>query len=255
MTTKQLALRCCTSEHRRSASVSLANGPSWMRFNPHTPTVVNASVSDWQGGFLRSTGTGASWSVPYFWYIYPLGYDYHPTLPGVVFSVANQYTGGALTTLHVVWSSDAGGSWTGSSLTTSLWGNDLALDQNDPATLYVASELAGEGTRGVYRFAVTYSGGNVASVTRVPGTFNSGLTDTKVLRLVYDKVHSALYAATPSGLFRSLDQAATWTPVPGGSIPEPVPFEHVTAAQSPSPSTTGSCPISRSCFSSCSAWC
>jgi len=194
-------------------------GPSWLRFNPHTPAVVSASVSDWQGGFLRSADTGASWSVPYFWYIYPLGYDYHPTLANVVFSVANQYTGGALTTLHVVWSSDAGASWTGSPLTTSLWGSDLALDQNDPATLYMSSELAGEGTRGIYKLAVTYSGGNVASVTRVPGTFNSGLTDTKVLRLVYDKTHSALYAATPSGVFRSLDQAATWTPLPG--LPHP----------------------------------
>jgi hypothetical protein len=57
----------------------------------------------------------------------------------------------------------------------------------------------------------------------VPGTFNSGLADTTVLRLVYDKVHSALYAATPSGLFRSLDQAASWTPLPGLPYP-PTPW-------------------------------
>lgn len=202
-------------------------GPRWIRFNPHTPSVVNASVSDWQGGFLRSADTAASWSVPYFWYIYPLNYDYHPTLPNVVFSLGDQYTGAALTTLHVVWSNDGGATWTGNALTTSLWGSDLALDQNDPATLYVASELSGEGTRGVYKFSVAYSGGNVASVTRVPGTFNSGLTDTKVLRLVYDKVHSALYAATPSGLFRSLDQAASWTPLPGLPHP-PTPWMAVT---------------------------
>jgi Bacterial Ig domain len=201
--------------------------PRWIRFHPHTPSVVNASVSDWQGGFLRSTDTAASWSIPYSWYIYPLNYDYHPTLANVVFSVADQYTGAALTTLHVVWSNDGGATWTGNALTTSLTGSDLALDQNDPATLYMASELSGEGTRGVYKFSVAYSGGNVASVTRVPGTFNSGLTDTKVLRLVYDKVHSALYAATPSGIFRSLDQAATWAPIPGLPHP-PTPWMAVT---------------------------
>lgn len=202
-------------------------GPRWIRFNPHTPSVLNASVSDWQGGFLRSIDTAASWSVPYFWYIYPQDFDYHSTLANVVFSLGDQYTGAALTTLHVVWSNDGGASWTGTGLTTSLWGSHLALDRNDPATLYVASELSGEGTRGIYKLSVAYSGGNVASVTRVPGTFNSGLADTKVLRLVYDKVHSALYAATPSGLFRSLDQAATWAPVPGLPHP-PTPWMAVT---------------------------
>lgn len=202
-------------------------GPRWIRFNPHTPGVVNAAVSDWQGGFLRSTDAAASWSVPYSWYIYPQDFDYHPTLPNVVLSLGDQYTGGALTTLHVVWSNNGGASWTGTGLTTSLWGSDLALDQNDPATLYVASELSGEGTRGVYKFSIAYSGGDVASVTRVPGTFNNGLTDTKVLRLVYDKVHSALYAATPSGVFRSLDQAASWTSLPG--LPHsPTPWMAVT---------------------------
>lgn len=194
-------------------------GPRWIRFNPHTPSVLNAAVSDWQGGFLRSTDTAASWSVPYSWYIYPQDFDYHPTLANVVFSLGDQYTGAALTTLHVVWSNNGGASWTGTGLTTSLWGSAVTLDQNDPGILYVASELTGEGTRGVYKFSIAYSGGSVSSVTRVPGTFNSGLTDTKVLRLVYDKVHSALYAATPSGVFRSLDQAATWAPIPG--LPHP----------------------------------
>lgn len=201
--------------------------PTWIRFNPHTPSVVHATASDWQGGFLRSTDTASSWSVPYFWYIYPQDFDYHPTLANVVFSLGNQYTGAALTTLHVVWSNDTGASWTGAALTTSLWGSVLALDQNDPATLYVATGLAGEGTQGVYKFSISYSSGNVASVTRVPGTFNSGLTDAKVLRLVYDKVHSALYAATPSGIFRSLDQAATWTFIPGLPYP-PTPWMAVT---------------------------
>lgn len=197
--------------------------PRWIRFNPHTPAVVHATVSDWQGGFLRSTDTASSWSVPYSWYIYPLDFDYHPTLANVVFSLGDQYTGAALTTLHVVWSNDTGASWTGAALTTSTTGSVLALDQNDPATLYMAAELTGEGTRGVYKLSIAYSGGSVASVTRVPGTFNSGLTDTKVLRLAYDKVHSALYAATPSGLFRSLDQAASWTFIPGLPYP-PAPW-------------------------------
>jgi hypothetical protein len=200
--------------------------PRCIRFNPHTPNVVHAAVSDSQGGFLRSTDSAASWSVPYSWYIYPLDFDYHPTLSNVVFGVASQYTGAALGTLHVVWSNDDGESWTGVTLTTG-GGATLALDQNDPATLYVATELAGEGTRGVYKFSITYSGGSVASVTRVPGTFNSGLSDTAAVRLVYDKVHSALYAATPSGVFRSLDQAASWTFIPGLPYP-PTPWMAVT---------------------------
>jgi hypothetical protein len=50
----------------------------------------------------------------------------------------------------------------------------------------------------------------VASVTRVPGVFNNGLTNTSVNNLLYDKNSSYLYATTQNGVFRSSDQAATW---------------------------------------------
>ena len=47
---------------------------------------------------------------------------------------------------------------------------------------------------------------------------------------------SGFRSSSPSMLFR-------WMPVPGGSTPEPVPFEHVTLAALPSPSSTEMCVV------------
>lgn len=185
-------------------------GSRWFRFNPHDPSRAHTSISDWQGGFLYSGTGGASWSVPYWWYIYPRDYDFHPVFPDVVFSLGNRYTGAPLSTLHVIWSNTGGLSWTGPAFGQGSF-EDLALDQNDPETLYVAGRIASEGTQGIYKFAVTYSGSDVVAVARVPGTFNSGLTDPAVSRLVYDAANARLYATTASGIFRSRDQGASWS--------------------------------------------
>lgn len=201
------------------SATSTGYGPWHLRFNPLDPSYVHGPISDWQGGFLRSADAGATWSVPYWWYIYPTNFVFHPTLPNVVFSVAFQYTGAAQNTLWVVWSNNYGGSWTGASFGKGGW-RDVALDQNDPSKLYAAGLMPSEGTEGVYRFNVSYSGGSVSGVTRVAGTFNGGLANASVRKLHYDKAKGYLYASTPNGVFRTSDSALTWSSINEG-LPHP----------------------------------
>jgi hypothetical protein len=200
------------------AVTSAGYGPSHLRHNRHNPSLIHGALSDWQGGFLLSNNGGASWFVPYFWYIYPSNFDFHPTSAGVAFNAGHQYTGAPLNTAHVIWSNNAGSSWAGVAFGQGDM-KDIALDQNNPSVLYVAGTLPGEGSRGVYKFNVGYSGGSVASVTRVPGVFNSGLPNPTVRRLAYDAAGGYLYASTPNGVYRSSDQAATWQ-----SINEGLPY-------------------------------
>ena len=194
-------------------------GPSFIRHNRHNPNLIHGAVSDWQGGFILSNNAGASWFVPYFWYIYPNNFDFHPSAANFVFGSGHQYTGAALNTAHVMWSNNAGSSWAGVAFGQGNM-NDVALDKNSPNVLYVAGALPGEGTRGVYKFNVNYAGGSVASVTRLPGTFNAGLPNPTVRRLAYDPANGYLYASTPNGVYRSNDQAATWTSINAG-LPYP----------------------------------
>ena len=193
-------------------------GPSgyaspWLRFNPWQPSLVYMSISDWQGGFLRSTDGGVNWSVPFNWYIYPRDYVFHPSLSNVMFNVGMRYTGASLNTLHVTWSNDQGGSWANPGLQVgqTLWDTDLALDLRDPSVLYVSTGIPSEGTSGIYKYTVSYSGGAVTGVTRVPGTFNMGLGNTTVRDLLYEPAQGCLFAATAGGIYRSCDQAASWT--------------------------------------------
>ena len=183
---------------------------------------MSASIADWQGGFLLSTDNGQTWAVPYNQYIYPGDYVFHRILSNVVLSVGNQYTGAPLDTTYVLWSNASGNApWNESSPMGQGSFTALALDQTDPTTLYVAGSLNSEGTQGIYKFSITYdsSNQNIVSVSRVAGTFNSGLTDVSVRQLLYDSTKKYLYAATPSGIFRSGDQATTWTSVSSSQIP------------------------------------
>jgi photosystem II stability/assembly factor-like uncharacterized protein len=192
-------------------------GSGWFRFNPLDPSRVSASISDWQGGFFLSTDTGANWSVPHWQYIYPGNYDFHPTLANVVLSIGGRYTGRPLVTLYVLWSNTAGGyPWNTSSSFGEGWISELALDKNDPNTLYVAGGIPSEGTQGIYKFSVSYSGSNITSISRVPGTFNSGLTNTSVRRIIYDKLTGYIYVSTANGVFRSNNQASSWTSISDG---------------------------------------
>ena len=81
-----------------------AYSPVWMAYNPLVPSNVYASIADSQGGFLYSSTTGASWTIPDNIYIYPSQYVFHPTYSNVVFTAANQYTGASYTTVYVMWS-------------------------------------------------------------------------------------------------------------------------------------------------------
>lgn len=192
-------------------------GSGWYRFNPLIPSNVSASIGDSQGGFLFSSNAGATWRVPHRQYIYPGNYDFHPALPNVVFGVGSEYTGYPVTSLYLMWSNTGGDyPWNRSSWLGYAGWPDLALDKQDPTTLYLAGRIQNEGTQGVYKFNVSYSGSNVVSVTRIPGTFNTGLTNTAVRRIIYDNATGSLYLSTANGVFRSKDQAATWTSLSAG---------------------------------------
>ncbi len=195
---------------------AIGYAPSWIRFNPLLPDYIHASVSDWQGGLLRSTDAGSSWSVPYWYYTYPGTYEFHPDNRNIVFSPGSQYTGAAVGTLYLMWSNDSGQTWCPNCSYLGLSGlPDIALDKNDPSTIYMAGRLQNEGTQGIYKLSVSYdaSSGAVRNVSRVSGTFNNGLTTTAVRRILYDKATSTLYLTTANGVFRSKDGALTWTDI------------------------------------------
>ena len=198
---------------------AVANGyaPGMFRFNPRNPNLVNTSIQDYQGGYLYSTNAGMTWAVPAFVYIYPGDYVYHPTLSNVVFSIGNQYTGAPLTSLYVLWSNASGNApWNQSPYLGSGHFDVVALDQNTPTILYVGGRIGTEGSQGIYKFTITYNGSNVASVSRQPGTFNAGLGNTTINHLYYEPVNGYLYASTPTGIYRSKDQANTWTSISDG---------------------------------------
>jgi photosystem II stability/assembly factor-like uncharacterized protein len=212
-----------------AASVSLFDQywslyPGWFGFNPKNPSLVNASLQDFQYGFLYSADGGSSWTQPYPSYIYPGEYAYHPTLANIVFTSANQYwsSQSPWDHLYIAYSADFGVNWQGYQVPAEgsvpaegYFANTVALDQGDPTVLYTAGIIDNEGTRGVYKFKVAYTGDQVTSVTRVPGTFNTGLTSPDVNQLLYNAATGYLYAATGSGVFRSNDGAATWTALNG----------------------------------------
>ena len=195
------------------STVASGYSPGVLTFNPSNPNLVNASIADWQGGILESEDAGTTWTVPSFWYAYAGPYAYHPNLPNIVFTIANQYTGAAVNTVNIAHSDDSGLTWNPISFGQGTF-VAVALDQTDPTTLYVAGTIASEGTSGIYKFQVVYSGGTVTSVTRIPGVFNAGLGSTDDIRqLIYGKASGYLYAATAAGVYRSRNQALGWTSV------------------------------------------
>ncbi len=200
-----------------SFSSAASYGPGWIRFNPLNPNNVYASIADWQGGFLFSGSAGASWSIPQSIYIYPHDYAFHPAYSNVVLAGAEQYTGAAIDTTYIMWSNSGGnGGWQQSAAIGGGGLVELALDQNNPTILYAVGQLLSESTQGVYKFSVSYSGSTVTGVTRIPGTFNSGLGGAVARRIVYNTATSTLYLTTDHGVFQSTNQAATWTPMNAG---------------------------------------
>jgi photosystem II stability/assembly factor-like uncharacterized protein len=195
--------------------------PGSFGFNPITPDFVNASLQDWQGGYLYSVDGGTTWTQPFWDYKYPGYYTYHPVLANVVFTNAVEYTGYPQNNLYLAYSVDSGSTWTYSQLEgQGSWHPFTTLDQNDPSVLYVAGVITSEGTSGtsgIYKFNVSYGSTNpITSITltRIPGVFNNGLPDYQdVSQLLYNTASGYLYAATGSGVFRSKDEAASWTSV------------------------------------------
>ncbi|MFZ1086775.1 MAG: MBG domain-containing protein, partial [Terracidiphilus sp.] len=184
-------------------------------FNPHNPNLVNASTADSSGGYLYSSDAGDTWSVPDNTYMYPGQYAYHPTLPNVVFTTDSQYTGASVGNAYISYSVDSGVTWNSS---MSGQGNltAIALDQTDPTILYSSGSIVSEGSVGIYKYQVSYSGSNIASLTRIPGVFNTGLGSTDIRKLVYDPSSGYLYAATGNGVYRTNNQASSWNSINSG---------------------------------------
>jgi photosystem II stability/assembly factor-like uncharacterized protein len=191
---------------------------TYLKFNPLNPSVVNGSVYDNQEGFAASTDNGQSWSVSNVNFsdtgdfVFPVTVVHHPTLSNVAFSCGIHDIGLPWNPVGIFWSNTSGvGPWDTSYQFGHGYLRSMALDQRDPSIIYVAGTQSDEGISGVFKFQVTYSGASVASVTRIGSVFNNGLTNTAVSTLLYDRVNGYLYAATPSGVFRSSDGAASWT--------------------------------------------
>jgi photosystem II stability/assembly factor-like uncharacterized protein len=183
--------------------------PGVIAFNPLTPNEILTALQDWQGGIGKSNNSGASFSVPYAYDAYPNAFLFHPTQSAILFTSANQYTGAAVDTVDIAYSSDSGASWKSTSFGQ---GNFVtsALDERDPTTIYVAGTIANVGS-GIFKFKVSYgSGPGVASITRIPGDFNVGLNSSQITQLLYDATAGRLYAATGNGVYFSEDQATTW---------------------------------------------
>src|SRR5208337_3040429 len=87
------------------------DGPGSIAFNPKNPSLVNASIQDFQGGFLYSKDGGSTWGVSDSTYVYPGNYAYHPTLSNIVFTRGSEYTGAAENNLLLEYSTDSGASW------------------------------------------------------------------------------------------------------------------------------------------------
>jgi photosystem II stability/assembly factor-like uncharacterized protein len=213
----------------KTSSVSVPNAQAGvLAFNPQSPSLVNASLPDWQGGFLYSADGGSTWTQPNGIYTYPHDYTYHPVLGNIVFTATNTYTGAPVDDLRIAYSVDSGTTWNfypplSSPALGQGYFSHVALDQGDPTTLYVAGGIASEGTSGVYKYKVTYNGNQISSVTRIPGIFNSGLTDpTDIGQLLFNAATGYLYAATGTGIFRSKDGAATWI-----SVNQDLPYSNV----------------------------
>ena len=119
-------------------------GPSWFRFNPWNSSRVNASIQDYQGGYLLSTDAGATWSAPQYSYIDVGDYVFHSAVSNVILSVGGQYTGASTTTNNILFSNDSGATWTAPGTYAFGQGRfNLALDQRNPSILYVAGRIVG----------------------------------------------------------------------------------------------------------------
>jgi photosystem II stability/assembly factor-like uncharacterized protein len=99
-------------------------------------------------------------------------------------------------------SSNSAGAW--SALSTGLrQGRALAVKPTDPTVM-----VAGFGAGGIYRSSDT--GGNWIA------TIDDAATKLFVTALLYDTSGSTVFAASGSGVFRSVDDGATWTDISAG---------------------------------------
>ena len=121
----------------------------------------------------------------------------NPKNPSTLYAAAE--TGG-------VWkSTDAGASWNPvADLTPNIYANTMVMDQANPDTLYVGTGAALSDKRGGGVLKTTDGG---ATWTVLPATLTSDFWFINKLALT---PAGNLYAATPAGLFQSLDKGATW---------------------------------------------
>ncbi len=182
-------------------------GAGGLAFQPLDPSKAFAVTADWRGGILKSMNSGSSWSIPQSNYIYPHEYAFHPTDPNRIWVGYGRYNGGPINNLGIAYSTNGGSTW---SRVEFGWGYgimSLVVDPNNPTTLYAASI---QGTYGGVDYTGVWKSTNSA-MSWVKK--NSGLINTHVSKLVFDRISGSLYAATEQGVFISKDGAESWTSI------------------------------------------
>jgi photosystem II stability/assembly factor-like uncharacterized protein len=200
---------------------ALAIAPS----EPSTLFVGGADIGNAMGGILKSTDGGASWTVtnaglpmvlvsnkPFYLSATALAVD--PTSADIVY--AGTQAAGIFNKVaaKLVKSTDGGGSWlsTPLDLPVDMRFTHIVIDPATASTVYVTYDLSPEAA-------------HEGVMTRVMKSIDAGTTWTavpspsteKITALVIDPADSRrLYAASASGIQRSTDGAASWTPLNEG---------------------------------------
>jgi photosystem II stability/assembly factor-like uncharacterized protein len=99
------------------------------------------------------------------------------------------------------------GSWTNAGLAGFNYAEILAIDSQNPSTIYARAVVAGPSGRLLFK---TTNGG--ASWTAV----NSGLPNNVTALVIAPQSSSTVYAGTGSGVFRSTDGGTNWVAVNSG---------------------------------------
>lgn len=173
------------------------------------PTDINKQYIGSSSRTYRSTNGGVDWSSTYISNTYFNDMIVHPTTTNIVYSAGMKY-------VTSVWqmafhkSTDYGVTWTSTILHTGEYSTsyNLAIDPNDPNTIYVCGY---ERTASVSYCLLYKSTDGGSSWQDIDDTFPTG----RYLNSVY--VHptnsNIVYAGASSGIFRSTDAGASWSQV------------------------------------------